>query len=213
MRISHKHKFILFSFPKTGSESLREMLDLYSDVKDVSFNDVTLDNPFYSHISPREMKLLFEKFNWDFDSYTKIVCVRNPYNRLVSIYEMIYRNYPIKPPFQLWLKTIRNDGKGGGGKPHEKWRQYGTYSLINFISSENNEILVDRIIKLEDFELEIPKLFEDLKLPLDSQFKIIKKNKGKIKKRIADYYNKKSIDFVKRQYYWELEKFNYRLLQ
>ena len=61
MRISHQHKFILFCNPKTGSDSLREMFDPYSDVRVLNnFKNQSEKQPFYTHISPQETKLIFQ---------------------------------------------------------------------------------------------------------------------------------------------------------
>lgn len=210
MRISHKKKFIFFSNPKTGSESLREMLTPYSDVLDVSFKEIDAENPFYSHITPLEVKHIFLQKGFNFDEYIKIVCVRNPFNRLVSLYEMIYKKWPIKPPFYWWLKRTEISGKGGGGKDYERWRRYGTYSLKNYISDDEGNVLVDKIIRLESFESDIPKLFQDLKIDLPPEFKLVRKNVRKRTKPISDYYSEASKQLVLERYAWEIEKFEYQ---
>ncbi|OUS02408.1 hypothetical protein A9Q86_03955 [Flavobacteriales bacterium 33_180_T64] len=210
MRISHKNKFIFFSNPKTGSESLREMLTPYSEILDLPFASVTDENPFYSHISPLETKTLFHEKGYNYDDYYKIVCTRNPFNRLVSLYEMIYRRWPVKPPFDLWLKSTKTEGKGGGGKNHDRWRMYGAYSLKNYISDKNGDIIVNKIICLEHFEREIPILFKDLNIELDSGFEIVKKNVRKRKKKAKEYYSEKSKQLVFERYAWEINKFNYK---
>ncbi|HZW62688.1 MAG TPA: sulfotransferase family 2 domain-containing protein [Flavobacteriaceae bacterium] len=209
MRISHKNKFIFFSNPKTGSESLREMLTPYSEVFDVPFKEATNKFPYYSHISPKEVKLIFEKEGLNFDEYYKIVCTRNPFNRLVSLYEMIYQNWPVKPPFYYWLKSTKPYGKGGGGKKTDRWRMYGTYALKNYISDDNGRVLVDKIICLENFNTEIPKLFEQLHIPLPTDFKIVKKNVRKRSKPLSKYYSDKSKQLVYERYAWEINEFGY----
>lgn len=209
MRISHKNKFIFFSNPKTGSESLREMLTPYSDILDVTYKETTKENPFYSHISPLEVKKIFTDKGLDFDEYYKIVCTRNPFNRLVSLYEMIFRKWPVKPPFDIWLKSTRTKGKGGGGKNYDRWRMYGTYSLKNYVSDDDGIILVDKIICLENFNEEIPKLFETLNIDLPTDFEVVKKNVRKRKKSVVDYYSEKSKKIIYKRYKWELEEFNY----
>jgi hypothetical protein len=209
MRISHKNKFIFFSNPKTGSESLREMLTPYSEVLDIPFNNITQDNPFYSHITPFEVQQIFLKKGLDFNNYYKIVCTRNPFNRLVSLYEMIYKKWPIKPPFFWWLKRTQTSGFGGNGKNHERWRRYGTYSLKNYISDSDGNILVDKIICLENFESDIPQLFQDLNIDLKTDFSIVKKNVRKRKKQVCDYYSEAAKQLVFKRYAWEIQTFNY----
>jgi hypothetical protein len=209
MRISHKNKFIFFSNPKTGSESLRAMLSPYSDVFDVHYKDRTDSHPYYSHIRPVELKAIFESQGLDFNNYNKIVCTRNPFDRMVSLYNMIYKKWPVKPPFDYWLKNTQTYGKGGGGKNHERWRMYGTYALQHYIGDENGNPLVDKIICLEHFNEEIPKLFKTLGLPINDDFKIIKKNVRQSEKAVKDYYSQKSIDLVKERYEWEINKFGY----
>ncbi len=209
MRVSHKNKFIFFSNPKTGSESLREMLTPYSEIIDTKFLNTSIENPFYSHITPMEVKNIFIEKGYNFDEYYKIVCTRNPFNRLVSLYEMIYRKWFIKPPFYLWLKSTKTYGKGGGGKDSDRWRKFGTYSLKNYISDEEGNILVDKIIPLENFDEDIPLLFKHLNIALDSDFKIIKKNVRARSKKVSDYYSEKSKQLVFDRYGWEIEKFNY----
>ena len=213
MRISHKHNFIFFCNPKTGSESFREMLNTYSDLKvNNNVKKQSKSLPFYTHISPSETKEIFKKLGWKFDSYLKIICTRNPYHRLVSLYEMIYKRRPdfLKPSFKNWLKKTNNRGDGGGGKDYHRWRKYGTYSLDNLVLDENRNYLVDKIIKLEDFEEEVPVLFSKLNLP---QLKsIVKKNVGRKSKKSKEYYDDELISVVHERYSWELKKFNYKLI-
>ena len=210
MRISHTNKFIFFSNPKTGSESIREMLTPFSEVLDVSFKELSISNPFYSHITPLEVKILFDQMGYDFDSYTKIICTRNPFFKLVSLYEMIYRKWPVKPPFYSWLKSTSTKGKGGGGKDSDRWRKYGTYSLENLICDDQNNIIVDKILCLENIKQDLPTLFKDLNLPLSDDFKVIKKNVRKRSKKVSEYYTEKSINLVYKRYAWEINKFNYQ---
>jgi|GEM_PF-952826 len=92
MIISHKYKFIFFSNPKTGSESVREVLGPFGDEEIVSYQAVNPSQPFYSHMPPKEVKTIFESRGINYDEYFKFVFTRNPFEKLVSLYEMIYRN-------------------------------------------------------------------------------------------------------------------------
>ena len=79
MRISHRYKFIFFANPKTGSSTVRQFLDPFSDVRAViNYQHITPENPFYPHIPPKETRDLFQQFGWDFNGYTKFVFVPKP---------------------------------------------------------------------------------------------------------------------------------------
>ena len=213
MRISHTHKFIFFANPKTGSKSVRDMLDPYSDIRDIDYRDITDENPFYSHIRPIEMKEIFEKKGWDYDSYYSFTFIRNPWKRMVSLYQMINSYKVLKVSFSRWLKSTAVDGKGGGGKDFQRWRKYGTYSIQNF-AGDGDKLLVNQVIRLEDINEEVPKLIKKLNLPIEEDFKIIKSNTrdqrdSKPVKHYTEYYNQELIDLVAERYKYDIEEFNY----
>jgi hypothetical protein len=140
MRISHRHRFIFFANPKTGSSSVRQFLDPYADVRPArNYLTRTPHNPFYPHMTPREVREVFRRYRWDFEGYTKFVFVRNPWARLVSLYSHIRRSEAL-PCFAEWLSTVQSDGPGGGGESWQRWRRYGTYSIQHFITDERGEI-------------------------------------------------------------------------
>ncbi len=222
MHISHRHKFIFFSNPKTGSESIRKMLDPYSDIKGVPFRHTSEEHPFYSHISPAEVKAIFERRGWNYDEYFKFTFVRNPWARLVSLYQMIYpppgsalsrlrkhmkRRLGLEPEFGNWLKSTRPCGTGGGGKPWERWKRYGTYSIFHYIADKEGNILVDQVIRLEDIDTEVMPLFERLGTPMKTK-KIEKVNVRKYKP-YTEYYTPELIELVRERYRYDIEHYHY----
>ena len=66
MRISHRHRFVFFANPKTGSSSVREVIDPYSDVcPPRNYAMRTSENPFYPHMPPAEaFSILFIGGYW-----------------------------------------------------------------------------------------------------------------------------------------------------
>ena len=70
--------------------------------------------------------------------------------------------------------------------------------------------MVDKIIKLEDLEEEVPALF--LKLNLPQLKSIVKKNVGRKSKKNQEYYDDELISVVQERYSWELKKFSYKLI-
>ena len=156
--------------------------------------------------------------------------VRNPWARLVSLYEMIYSNQatknvrnPIKfkmktmykkvftktPDFSTWLQTIDNNSYGAGGYEWERWRRYGSYSLDNYIMDKNKNILVDKVIKLENIQQDLSPTLTKIGISVDENLSLEKINARKYKKYIQ-YYDKNSIDLVAKLYQYDISKFNYK---
>jgi len=86
MRISHSNKFVFLATPRTASTSVRDALDDYSDVKSVFKAQATREFPFYHHISSKELREYFANYGWDWDDYSKVCFVRNPFDRVVSLF-------------------------------------------------------------------------------------------------------------------------------
>lgn len=81
MRISHQHKFVWISKPKTGSTSVRKLLDKYSDIKS------TDSRPYHHHTTVDQARALFAENGWNFDDYQVFVCDRNPWDLMTSIWK------------------------------------------------------------------------------------------------------------------------------
>ncbi len=177
MRISTDYNFIFFSNPKTGSESVRKLLEPFSNIKD---DLIDSHSQFRSHMPPREVKALFEKRGWVYDDFFKFVFVRNPWAKVVSLYEMKYSGKPTKmlvtgtledqvkdrlkklkqryltkkPSFKEWVATIAPSFEEGGD-PLEDCYKYGIWPLDKYITDRQGTVLVDKIIKLEDINRDL----------------------------------------------------------
>lgn len=81
MRISHKYKFVWISKPKTGSMSVRKLLDKFSNVVSESAR------PFHHHATADELRAAFKERGWNFDEYQVFVCDRNPWELICSIWK------------------------------------------------------------------------------------------------------------------------------
>lgn len=210
MRISHKYKFIFFANPKTGSSSVRQFLDPYTDVQPVkNYLERTPANPFYPHITPQETRELFDAFGWDFYSYNKFVFVRNPWARLVSLYEHIRRDAPMQLGFTEWLYTIKPSGEGGGGDDWQRWRKYGAYSIERYIKDDAGNILVDKVIRLEDIQKELRPFLLALGLPDVKQAKLNHNNKRKNPAHYTRYYNEETREYVRERYRYDIINYGY----
>ncbi|QDC11296.1 sulfotransferase family protein [Oceanicola sp. D3] len=214
--ISHSKKFIFFSNPKTGSESVRDMLNEYNEEPVGVYRTRSRETPFYSHMSPRDTQKVFRERGLNFDSYFKFTFVRNPYRRLVSLYEMIIevdgvekmkRRLGFQPvAFSRWLRGIDTKGHGGGGRRHQKWRQYGTWSIDAWEAGANGRPAVDEVIKLEDIKEKLPDLFQRIGVELRDS---ITHNNRRVAKDPLDYYKPKDIELVRQKYQSDLTRFRY----
>ena len=208
MRISHRYRFVFFSNPKTGSESVRKILDPYSDIASVPFSEITPDSPFYSHISPREVRDIFRAREWRFDDYARFTCVRNPWARMVSLYEMVKRTSPDPGPFAEWLETVQTDGEGLGGNPKQTWRKYGSYTIENYVRDADGTPLVDTVLRLEELSSKLPQLLKELGIPTGEQAPIKHINAHKHRPH-TEYYSPQTIDRVHDMYQSDIERFGY----
>jgi len=80
MRISDRYEFIYFAIPRSGSTSIRTMLDEYSNIHSVH---VTKGELFH-HIFPNELIRKYDKEK--VERYKKFVVMRRPDDRLLSLY-------------------------------------------------------------------------------------------------------------------------------
>ncbi len=210
MRISHRHRFIFFARPKTGSSSLRQFLNPYSDVLPVKNHlERTPDNPFYPHMRPIEVREQFRARGWNFEGYTKFVCARNPWARIVSLYRHVQEASPETPDFSQWLLSLDPDGAGGGGEDWQRWRRYGSYTLESYVGDEQGSPLVDVILRLEDTATELRPFLETLGLPGLAEREIPHSNNRAQGESYTRFYDEASRDRVAALYRGEIKQFGY----
>ena len=216
MIISHAHRFVFFSNPKTGSESLRALLEPYNEVPVRPWRETTLAQPFYPHMPPREALPVFRANGWDWEGYRRITCVRNPYPRLVSLYRMIAEVDGVwklrarlglgVPSFARWLAATRPEGRGGGGRSHQRWRRYGTWSAGAWTHDAHGRRLVTDTLRLERLADELPEVLADLGLPRDLSLPHVNARPAT---DWRGWYDGATHGLVARRYAWDLRNFHY----
>lgn len=101
MIISHKHKFVFFAVPKTGTHAIRQALSPHLGPDDWEQQDLferkrlpilELAQLRHGHISVRQLQPLLPREQWQ--SYFKFAFVRNPFDRFVSTCFFLRRNRP-----------------------------------------------------------------------------------------------------------------------
>jgi len=128
--VSHQYKCIFVHIPKSAGTSINEILEIPEssrghksilDIKDDVGEDI-------------------------FNNYTKIAVVRNPWDRVYSLYKMRVRD-GYNQSFKTWFfETVRMKEKVILGD-HMFWKcQY------DMISDKNNNIIVDNVLRYETLE-------------------------------------------------------------
>lgn len=186
---------------------MRDFLDPLSDLSGIPFPQITREYPFYPHMRPIEAKVAFDAKGWVFGDYYRFTCVRNPWQRLVSLYQMITRLDPaFKDSFAVWLESTSPSGAGGGGADFQRWRKYGTYSLRNFIGGDMS--LVDDVFRMEDME-HLPARLAAHGLPVDATAFVKRLNVGKSPTPYHEFYTDRLVNLVAARYAEEIEMFGY----
>jgi hypothetical protein len=219
MRISHQHRYVFFASPKTGSRSVRKLLDAHSEIHGRPAHEVTTDFPFYNHMRPVELRDVFTSRGWDFDAYFKFVMVRNPWSRLVSLHEMFaFREggqwSRLRLPttryrgFRAWVRTLDPGGQGSGESGFEtSVIRSGAFSYVGFTGDEDGRPLVDEVIKLEEIESSLPPVLERLGVPLPAR--VPWTGRGRYRGSYRAYYDDETRELVGRLYEADIDRFGY----
>ncbi|MCD0486918.1 sulfotransferase family protein [Pedobacter sp. MC2016-14] len=198
MIISHKHKFIFFAIPKTGTHSIRFALRPFLDVGDEEhvhlFKQSKLSVPQFKdradgHLSVEEIRPFISDQIWN--SYFKFCFVRNPWDRFVST--VFYRHKKLihsnesKLDFFNAILTKHWDNPGLFYKPQS-----------SFIVDERGFSTLDFIGKTESIQSDFNEICNRINLPM---LELDQRNSSPhevytsyydevIKNRVSDFYKR-----------------------
>jgi hypothetical protein len=200
MRISHSLHLIYLAVPRTGSTTVRAILDPYADMKSTHISTVTPDFPFYHHISALELKNVFAARGWDWGGYRNFCVIRNPYDRVVSLYhhhmELFADNVQKLPAsFRQYVLAIN---------PVDRLPT----SLQAFTCDENGDFLVRDVLRFEQLHAELPSYLADfgIHVPADQ---IPHLNASKSRRSYREYYDTDTKARVEQLYRYEIDRFDY----
>jgi len=192
MRISHKHKFVFIALPKSGTGSIRKALDEYSDIKSVDAPPEVIYNNnewvFGNHIKARVLKKHFEDQNWQWSDYFKFVFVRNPWNRIVSLYKWeMYRNR-FEGSFEKFLDNYLKDN----------YRSLTNRSGLEtgIFTDSNNNCLVDFVGRFENLQEDFDIICDNIGI---QRQQLIHTHKSK-HKHYTEYYDDEMQELIRRRY-------------
>jgi hypothetical protein len=191
---------VFIHIPKTGGTSISSLTQQSCFFINKYINDyIDIDKYLLIH-SP--IYLVNKKEN---NLINKIAFVRNPYTRFISIFCMSknlgIHNYDITIE---GISQFCEDFKKSNLINHLIFKP-----MTYYICDENLNIIVDYIFKYENFNEEIIKYCEIMKINIPNNIPNINNNLYIDKKDYNNFYNLNIYNFVNEIYNDDFEKFNY----
>ena len=217
MRISHDHKFVFLSLPRSASLSIRRFLDPYSDIKSIKLADVTESSPFWHHTKAKRAQEIFSERGWKWSAYKTFCLVRNPYDRLVSAYKKRWeKNYGVHVTgnYISDLKSIVRDAflkrPSFESYVHQNDPRKGySISIEEFAHDGCGQMLVDNVLKFENLPKNVIK-YAETELGLEVSKRRLKHlHKSNRKVEYKKWYNEKTKQILQKKYKMEINKFEY----
>lgn len=219
MRLSLTHKFLYISIHKTGSETVRSLLDPYTQMASCGDKQTIC----YHHIPAKKMKYYFDeryikadKHLWDWNNFFKFTTVRNPWDRKLSTFAYLKRKAQQFKKVDLgvdptWFveKTLRIDAECANFKqylkkycePNKKRNRQ-----IDWVLDNDGNNMLDFVAKVENLEHDIKYAFKQIGLP---EPKITHINKSEHRPYTETYDEQWMIDAVAERYKDDIKHFNY----
>ena len=227
MIISHRHKFIFIKSEKTAGTSVEAALsghcggaDMVTPVGDYWFNrdergewihSVMNAEGFYQHDPAAEVRRKLDPTIWG--DYLKFTIIRNPWDRVVSLYSWEARNKPeLKPqksfvhrlgvPFNEFAETKKAFAQFVKGE----WKTNDRFYLID------GEVCVDFVIRYERLESDLQELCGRLGLPR-VELPRLKSGMRQAGHRYSEYYDQETREIVARAHANDVRHFGYAFEQ
>lgn len=218
MIISHKYKFIFIAIPKTGTTSIEESLKSRIELKIDNYNifkhdicpEEKRDHKIRKHSTAKEIKeVLGEKI---YNSYFKFCFVRNPWDRLVSIYyeakkptncSSNFQNGKEDPWYIHQIKAKELSFKDYLFYFKDEWENY-----ISMISDDNWSFLVNFIGKIENINDDFRKICNIIGLR-KMELPILNKSG---KNNYASYYDNEAKELVRSIHRKDICLFDYKFI-
>lgn len=206
MIISHRHRFLFFAIPKTGTHSVRQALRAHLGPEDMEQVGLfvkkrlpyrELDGISHGHLSVRQIKPLIGAET--FASYFKFAFVRNPFDRFVSYCAFMSRESGEfeRAPTAFMKHVIYNL------RPVDHVLFVPQYL---FLVDEQGQLALDFVARTEDMQGSYDAICARLGLPGQP----LERVNASRHRPYWTYYDDELVSLVSGIYRYDLELFNYR---
>jgi hypothetical protein len=218
MLLSHSKKFIFFKTKKTGStsveifferfcvpqtnlsESTEELITDYGIVGSRMFKQKASDK-FFNHMGAKKIRNLIDP--GVFNSYHKITVVRNPYDKVVSMFWWHFKS-------SGKLNSLKDLSFGEIKMLFRKFvLSEENFPLDKHIYTIDGKIVADRILRHENLLEDLDDCCLFLEIPFEvNQLKKFKQARLR-SEPYQDYYDSETLACVRNKFDWELRTFSY----
>lgn len=221
---SERHRFVFFEVGKTGSSSIKKVLEPYGKLESHLSSPVLAFTKeerfvFQKHIPPAIARQRLG--NEHFDRLFRFAFVRNPFDRLVSRYfysreaeadrtrdssgkKMSMKSVELLcryPRLQLARKGIGMDKR----TQYRGLTWLSQYTQAGFLSDENGELLVDFVGRFEQLQEDFDYVCRCVGLPKSTLPWINRTDH----KHYTTYFTSETRQYVENVYKEDLERFDY----
>ena len=202
MLVSHRYKFVLFSDPLGTCSWISGALQPWLDHPVTSVQRKGTETLLFQDMSPAEAALAFDKLGLDFQSYTRIAIIRNPYAKMAQLYYRIAITDPVwrgrlhlgleLPRFNRWLRSTRTNGQGAGYRMGQRWRRFGAWSADSWCKDH-----ITHRVRAGDAAKELMPIFSGIGLSPAFGYRSIHELG---RQRLARLYDQASCDLIRARY-------------
>ena len=215
MPLYKNKKIINIAIPKTCCTSIYTALkdkenNYNNDTKRINLKNYTKR---FSHLTLNEFINFHPKIN--INDYNIITIIRNPYDRIYSIYNHLKKTKSISIPkelktnnldFNQWIISIKNVISQDGKLNLEKIKYFKIDDYVSFFTSQYDFLIVNDKIP-EYVNIFRYENIRELEKYLGINLPILNKGNSKISYKKA--YNQSSLDFIYQIYKIDFIKFGY----